>query len=54
MKQEIIKLLSNRELTPSGIVEALQSEPEETGKVLRYLLEEGALKMENGMLHISK
>lgn len=54
MKQEIIKLLSNRELTPSGIVEALQSEPEETGKVLRYLLEEGALKMENGILHISK
>lgn len=39
---------------PAGIANAIEAEREDISRVIQYLLEEGELKMQDGMLHISK
>jgi ATP-dependent DNA helicase RecQ len=41
-------------LPPAGIANAIEAEREDISRVIQYLLEEGELKMQDGMLHISK
>ena len=54
MRKEILELLTRKSLPPAGIANAIEAEREDISRVIQYLLEEGELKMQDGMLHISK
>ena len=53
-KRQILNLLSHSPLTPAETADQIKAEKEDIGQVIRYLLDEGELKMQDGMLHISK
>ena len=54
VKRQILDLLSHSPLTPAETADQIKAEKEDIGQVIRYLLVEGELKMQDGMLHISK
>ena len=54
LKRQILELLGQSPLTPAEIADQIKAEKEDIGQVIRYLLDEGELKMQDGMLHISK
>ena len=54
MRKQILELLTRKSLPPAGIANAIEAEREDISWVIQYLLEEGELKMQDGMLHISK
>ena len=54
MRKQILELLARKSLPPAGIANAIEAEREDISRVIKYLLEEGELKMQDGMLHISK
>lgn len=54
MRKQILELLARKSLPPAGIANAIEVEREDISRVIQYLLEEGELKMQDGMLHISK
>ena len=54
VKRQILNLLSHSPLTPAETADQIKAEKEDIGQVIRYLLDEGELKMQDGMLHISK
>lgn len=54
VKRQILDLLSHSPLTPAETADQIKAEKEDIGQVIRYLLDEGELKMQDGMLHISK
>mgnify|MGYP001026904500 CR=1 FL=1 len=54
VKRQILDLLSHSPLTPAETTDQIKAEKEDIGQVIRYLLDEGELKMQDGMLHISK
>ena len=54
LKSQIHDLLSHSPLTPAETADQIKAEKEDIGQVIRYLLDEGELKMQDGMLHISK
>ena len=53
MRKQILELLARKSLPPAGIANAIEAEREDISRVIQYLLEEGELKMQDGMLHIS-
>ena len=54
VKRQILDLLSHSPLTPAETADQIKAEKEDIGQVIRYLLDEGELKMQDGMIHISK
>lgn len=54
LKRQILELLDQSPLTPAEIADKIKAEKEDIGQVIRYLLDEDGLKMQDGMLHISK
>ena len=54
LKRQILELLGQSPLTPAEIANKIKAEKEDIGQVIRYLLDEDGLKMQDGMLHISK
>ncbi len=54
LKRQILELLGQSPLTPAEIADKIKAEIEDIGQVIRYLLDEDGLKMQDGMLHISK
>ena len=54
LKRQILELLGQSPLTPAEIADKIKAEKEDIGQVIRYLLEEGEWKMQDGMIHISK
>ena len=54
VKRQILDLLSHSPLTPAETADQIKAKKEDIGQVIRYLLDEGELKMQDGMLHISK
>lgn len=54
VKRQILDLLSHSPLTPAETADQIKAGKEDIGQVIRYLLDEGELKMQDGMLHISK
>ena len=54
MRKQILELLTRKSLPPAGIANAIEAEREDISRVIQYLLEEGELKIQDGMLHISK
>ena len=54
VKRQILNLLSHSPLTPAETADQIKAEKEDIGQVIRYLLDEGELKMQDGMLYISK
>ena len=54
VKRQILNLLSHSPLPPAETADKIKAEKEDIGQVIRYLLDEGELKMQDGMLHISK
>ena len=54
MRKQILELLARKSLPPAGITNAIEAEREDISRVIQYLLDEGELKMQDGMLHISK
>ena len=54
MRKQTLELLTRKSLPPAGIANAIEAEREDISRVIQYLLEEGELKMQDGMLHISK
>ena len=53
MRKQILELLTRKSLPPAGIANAIEAEREDISRVIQYLLEEGELKMQDGMLHLS-
>ena len=54
VKRQILDLLSHSPLTPAETADQIKAGKEDIGQVIRSLLDEGELKMQDGMLHISK
>ncbi len=54
LKQQITELLAQKPLLPVEIANKMEAERERVAEVIHHLLEEGALKMQDGMIHISK
>jgi ATP-dependent DNA helicase RecQ len=54
LKQQIIRQLSLQTLTPAGIVRAIEADKELINIAIRHLLEEGEVKMTNGILSITQ
>ena len=54
LKRQILELLGQSPLTPAELADKIKAEKEDIGQVIRYLLDEDGLKMQDGMLHISK
>jgi len=54
LKQQITELLTQKPLLPVEIANKMEAERERVAEVIHHLLEEGALKMQDGMIHISK
>ena len=49
VKRQILNLLSHSPLTPAETADQIKAEKEDIGQVIRYLLDEGELKMQDGM-----
>lgn len=54
LKKKIVELLHQKPQTPAEIANQIEEEKEEISQVIQHLLEEGELKMQDGMIHISK
>jgi ATP-dependent DNA helicase RecQ len=54
LKQQITELLAQKPLLPVEIANKIEAERERVAEVIHHLLEEGALKMQDGMIYISK
>ena len=54
LKRQVLFILNKKKLTPADIANQVDAEKEDIGKVIQYLLEEGVLKIEEGMIYISK
>lgn len=54
LKQQITELLAQKPLLPVEIANKVEAERERVAEVIHHLLEEGALKMQDGMIYISK
>ena len=54
LKRQVLFILNKKKLTPADIANQVDAEKEDIGKVIQYLLEEGVLKIEDGMIYISK
>ena len=54
LKQQITELLAQKPLLPVEIANKIEAERGRVAEVIHHLLEEGALKMQDGMIHISK
>ena len=54
LKQQITELLAQKPLLPVEIANKIEAKRERVAEVIHHLLEEGALKMQDGMIHISK
>ena len=54
LKREITELLAQQPLPLVEIANKMEAEKERVEEVIHHLLEEGALKMQDGMIHISK
>ena len=52
VKRKILDLLSHSPLTPAETADQIKAEKEDIGQVIRYLLDEGELKMQDGMLSL--
>lgn len=52
VKRQILELLSHSPLTPAETADQIKAEKEDIGQVIRYLLDEGELKMQDGMLSL--
>ena len=52
VKRQILDLLSHSPLTPAETADQIKAEKEDIGQVIRYLLDEGELKMQDGMLSL--
>ncbi len=50
IKKNILELLAHKALTPARIVDEIEAEKEAVGQAIRYLLEEGDIEMQDGML----
>ena len=53
VKRQILNLLSHSPLTPAETADQIKAEKEDIGQVIRYLLDEVELQMQDGMLHIA-
>lgn len=49
VKRQILDLLSHSPLTPAETADQIKAEKEDIGQVIRYLLDEGELKMQDGI-----
>ena len=54
LKRQILFILNKKKLAPADIANQVETEKEDIGEVIQYLLEEGVLKIEDGMIYISK
>ena len=54
LKRKVLELLNQKPQTPAEIANQIEEEKEEISQVIQHLLEEGELKMQDGMIHISK
>ena len=54
LKRQITELLAQQPLPLIEIANKMEAEKERVEEVIHHLLEEGALKMQDGMIHISK
>ncbi|MBD3590666.1 ATP-dependent DNA helicase RecQ [Bacteroides sp. GM023] len=54
LKRQITELLAQKPLTPVEIAHKMEAEKERVAEVIHHLLEEGALKLQDGMIHIPK
>ena len=54
LKRQITELLTQQPLPLVEIAHKMEAEKERVEEVIHHLLEEGALKMQDGMIHISK
>ena len=54
LKKQITDLLALKPLTPVEIADKIEAKQERISEAIQYLLEEGDLKMQDGMIHISK
>ena len=54
LKRQITELLAQQPLPLVEIANKMEAEKERVEEVIHHLLEEGALKMQDGMIHISK
>lgn len=54
LKRQITELLAQEPLPLVEIANKMEAEKERVEEVIHHLLEEGALKMQDGMIHISK
>ena len=54
LKRQITELLAQEPLPLVEIAHKMEAEKERVEEVIHHLLEEGALKMQDGMIHISK
>ena len=54
LKRQITELLAQEPLPLVEIANTMEAEKERVTEVIHHLLEEGALKMQDGMIHISK
>jgi len=52
VKRQILDLLSHSPLTPAETADQIKAEKEDIGQVIQYLLDEGELKMQDGMLSL--
>ena len=54
LKKQILFILNKKKLNPADIANQVEAEKEDIGEAIQYLLEEGVLKIEDGMIYISK
>ena len=54
LKRQVLFILNKKKLTPADIANQVEAEKEDIGEAIQYLLEEGVLKIEDGMIYISK
>ena len=54
IKDRILSTIGDKVLTPADLAQQIEMDKEKISEVIRYLLEEEVLKMENGMIRISK
>lgn len=53
LKEQLLQLLKEGSLTPAEIAERINNDKEELTCALRFLLDEGELKMENGLISLA-
>lgn len=54
LKEQLLQLLKEGPLTPAEIAERIDNDKEELTRVLRFLLDEGELSLENGMIRLGQ